>query len=150
MRGTTRRQIALAVAVSTTLGCGSEASAAARLLRERLRPGMSVEQVLEAAHEVRRAHPDAWIHSSVWGTPAPLPHEAVHDAARLQDAIEGVTWGDPSPAERREAAARLKRARQLWFTMRGAGLTSGYLHLTIELDGAGRVVSVSEVSGHAS
>ena len=142
--------LAAALAVAG-VGCGpSESTVAANALRERLRAGMTVAQVVETAHEVRTAHPDAWVHASVWGTPTPLAHDAVHDAARMKDSIEGVTWGAPSPAERGEAAERLKGARQLWFTMRGAGLTSGYLHLTVELDASGRVTAVAEVSGHAA
>ena len=135
-------------AMVATVACGSEASSTARLLHDRLRPGMTVDQVLEEAHAVYSAHPRAWMFCSVWGTPVPVAHDQVHDAARMEAAIDGLTWGSeiPDAAARREAAQRLKAARQIWFTMRGFG----YLHLALTLDGSGRVETVSEVSGHAS
>jgi hypothetical protein len=114
---------------------------------QRLTAGMSVLEVLQEADAVYARHPTRWSHISVWGTRHDFGLPDATAAARAPDNIAGVTWYANTPRSARDlesAANTLAPARQIWFTFR-TGV--GYLHFFVTLK-AGRVESVSEVTGH--
>jgi len=118
---------------------------AAELHRE-LRPGMSIHEVLRRLDDYVARTSRRWFWVSGWGTSEPRCER--HHAAGEVGGTAAFTWrgdGTRTPADLSAAGASLATARQAWFTLRGH---VGYVHLSVTLDGSGRVLAVCDLTGH--
>jgi hypothetical protein len=116
--------------------------------RKQIAPGMEVLAVLQRLDAVYAQHPKAWMRVGVWGNTKVFGPEDVHKADQTTEPVERFTWYGGTPRTSREVEAHAKalaRARQLWFSFRGA---VGYLQFYVTLDASGRVQAISKVTGH--
>jgi hypothetical protein len=140
-------------AVLLGVACTSTGSRAIHEFHDRVRTGMSVLEIIQVLDDVYTREPRAWTFVTGWGSSQVISHSDLHKARNAGSAddtpeSEPITWyGDKkrTRADLESAAAKLSKAKQLWFTFR----SWGYLHLSITLDDSRRVLKVNEVSGHA-